>query len=101
MSINRQYFTTSNETTVSVTSASTTISEANSLRSFFYISNPSAGDVYISLGNTAEIGKGIYLPSGSAYEFSSQYGNLFQGNIFAVTEGTLTRVVSVVEGSGV
>lgn len=101
MSINRQYFTTANEKTVSVTSASTTISEANSLRSFCYVANPSAAAVYISLGNTAVVGKGIYLPSGSAYEFSSQYGNLFQGNIYAITEGTLTRVVSVVEGSGV
>jgi hypothetical protein len=98
--INRQFFTISNETTVSVTSASTTVATAKSTRSFLYLANDSSLDVSISLGQSSTAGKGLYLPSGSAYEFSSQYGNLFQGDVFASLSGTTSATIRVVEGTG-
>lgn len=100
--INRHYYTQANHTTVSITSASVQVVASNPSRSYLIIANNTDTTVWLSLGTVSTAEKGIPLfANGSAYEISSQFGNLFQGVINASVSGTVSKTIQVVEGSGV
>lgn len=78
---------------VDVASTSTTISPANTGRSNLLICNDSDTTIYLALGHTAVVGKGIRLnANGGAYEINNI--NLFVGAVNGIhaTAGSLKRV---------
>jgi hypothetical protein len=73
-----------------VNTISQTLLPANSSRTYCSIVNASSVPVFISLGNPAELGKGVLLSAyGSSLEISNQSG-IFKGAINAISEGQST-----------
>lgn len=63
-------------------------------RQYAQIGNDGANDVYLSVGQVAVKGKGIYLKAGTVYTVDDN--NLFSGAIFAVATSGVSNL-SVIE----
>lgn len=81
---------------ISVGSSTTKVLDANTSRRFVKIVNDSSEVIYLALGDTAVLNKGIRL-SASGGSFSINALNLYQGIIHAIcTSGS--KNITVVEG---
>ncbi len=85
-------------TTVNVGTTSTQILAANNSRVAAVISNDSDTVIYLAVGATAEVGKGIRLPSGDRVEFGTPGGlpGSYQA-INGIHGGTGDKAVAVQE----
>jgi hypothetical protein len=86
-------------TTAGVTSVSQTVSATSATRKYLAISNFTSATVWIGLATASVLESGIPLyANGATYEFSQGLGNLFTGDVTAITSGTVSRTIQIVEG---
>lgn len=89
-------FDKASNNSVNVGETSTKVLDANGKRVYARITNDSDEPIYLALGATAEVGKGIRInATGGYYEIS--YINPFLGEINGIHDGTGNKRVSVVE----
>lgn len=83
----------------SITTSSATVLASNPDRTYALLQNDGAVDVYLRIGATAVINRGIrLLANGGSYEMSAAFGNLDTRVINGITVAG-TAVVLVTEGS--
>lgn len=71
-----------------VGAASVVALAANSRREYACFTNDSDAVIYLALGHTAVINRGIRINvNGGSYEMSRAQGNLYQGTINAISSG--------------
>ena len=79
-----------------VTTASGEVMAANSARRYAIFTNDSDQVIYLSLGGTAVINKGIRLnANGGSYEIKGE--NLFVGSVKAIHAGSGNKVLTHIE----
>lgn len=79
--------------TASVTTASTVVSSANADYTNRLFINYSTSDIWLGIGQDAEVNLGIKLVTdGGYYEMSRAMGNLYQGAIYAIADTTATTI---------
>ena len=81
-------FDVSSQKTVGLGKLSLNILDINVDRKFVHISNLSDTHVFLGLGMTAELNKGVSIPPHSTYEISAMKGNLYKGFITAIADET-------------
>ena len=96
-SLAEHQYTTPANSTVNVTTSSTTIKAANSDRLHLVVVNDSDVVIYLGVGAAAVLNQGIRLnANGGAYEIN--WSNLYTGAIYGIHGGTGNKVVTVFEG---
>lgn len=85
-------------TEASVGVASGVAIAANKDRTYLLLVNDSDSVIYIGIGATAVLNKGIRLnPGGGSYEFSPRFGNLSKAAINAISSGA-SKNLMITEG---
>ena len=80
-------------TSATATPVSSIILATSTARQYVAIVNSSSTDVYLSLGPTAFVGRGILLKAGGSYEILEE--NLYTGAISAIVAAGATTTLSM------
>lgn len=87
-------------TVTALTTSSTLTSSDTSNRTYGLFINNGDYDVWLGLGEDAVVGKGVLLAANRGwYEMSGQFGNLYDGQINTIADGTISEI-SYVFGRG-
>lgn len=93
-------YKTPTHTSINVTTTTSVVLAANTLRKYTIIVNNSDDPIYLAFGNSAQVNLGICLPTKySSYEMSAMQGNLYKGAIQAIHGGTGTKQILITEGA--
>lgn len=85
-------FSTVRHKLVNVGESSTNLLALNANRKYALIRNISDKNMFLALGATAELNKGIVLFPNEQYEISAMKGNLYKGDINAICDMTETNL---------
>lgn len=85
-------FSTVRHESVNVGGSSINLLALNANRKYALIRNFSNKNMFLALGATAELNKGIVLSPNEQYEISAMKGNLYKGDINAICDTTETNL---------